>query len=646
MTPPEPPPELPPEPLPEPEPAPEPEAVPEPPPEPMADEELPPPPGDMAERTKSFPPVKTKRSGAMATLRRAVTIFEKDMRTMAKHGLVSAVILLIFLGVVFTIMSFAMSQAMKFDIGEMEGDGEGPGTLPGSTDHVPPVADAGNDRAVSASTSVTLDASGSTDNEGLFYFVWNFDESGREMQLYGESVTHVFYATGHYEVNLVVVDTSWNFDEDNMTIDVNALPGDTESPMANAGNDTGASVGTTFTFNGSGSTDNVDVVNWTWMFRDFGDRIDRVLFGERPSYRFDNTGTIWVQLVARDAAGNTGQAGIRIDVYTDSGDTQSPEARADMPHQINVGERVQLDASESFDNQGISDYIWFVKQNNTMRTFNGQTAEFVADRIGMYEVLLVVRDAAGNVGTSDGGVIVYPADVDVDMIAWDSTPFGTDVSFNLLTYAYGIALLSSVIFIGGLFAKGFTHEISKGTIKVLFFGPISVTTMIFSKILYPIVIGPIFIFPLTLFSLAMFNQSPGDILMITLVAYLLCVVTMLSAAYGSCIIYAAAKRMVIKPSIVSRMFLYFSLLLTLTVFEWSTFVMDSWLETDSWGNMYDSYHGIATISPFHQGGIFLSGQILGTMQSPDYFLLIIPAALIILGILASKKLYSDIFSRE
>jgi hypothetical protein len=237
--------------------------------------------------------------------------------------------------------------------------------------------------------------------------------------------------------------------------------------------------------------------------------------------------------------------------------------------------------------------------------------------------------------------------VDPNIIAWNSTPFGVDVSFNLLTYAYGVALLSSVIFVGGLFAKGFAHEIQKGTVKVLFFGPISVTTMIFSKILYPIVVAPFFIFPLVMFALATFEQDTAQIFTITLVAYLMAVLTMVAAAYGSCLIYFGAKRMVLKPSVVSRMFLYFSLLGTLTVFEWLSFVLDMWLKVDTYGNMYDSYSGgIAMFSPFHQGGIILSNMIMGTTQSPDWAMFAIPIALIVIGVAVSHKLYPDIFSRE
>ena len=210
-----------------------------------------------------------------------------------------------------------------------------------------------------------------------------------------------------------------------------------------------------------------------------------------------------------------------------------------------------------------------------------------------------------------------------------------------------MALLSSVIFVGGLFAKGYSHEIQKGTIKVLFFGPISVTTTVFSKILYPIVVGPFLIFPLVMLSLSTFGQDPGEIFVITLVAYLLAAITMVAAAYGSSLIYMVAKRMVLKPTVISRMFLYFSLLGTMTVFEWLSVVLDMWLKVDTYGDLYDSYGGgAALLSPFHQGGVYLSSRILETAQSPDWWVFSIPAVLIVLGILASRKLYPDLFSRE
>ena len=374
--------------------------------------------------------------------------------------------------------------------------------------------------------------------------------------------------------------------------------------------------------------------------------MDRVLYGIGPTYRCENAGDLNIQLIVRDAAGNTGMGGTSVHVTPTGTDSNPPEANMAIDAQVSIGDDVQLDASESFDDQGIRDYIWFVGHNDTVRTLHGQTASFTADEQGMYEVTLAVRDNSGNVGVDEGQVLVFPAGVDPDTISWSSTPFGTDISFNLLTYVYGIALLSSVIFVGGLFAKGFTHEITKGTIKVLFFGPISVTTMIFSKILYPIFVAPIFIFPLVAVSLTMFEQSLTDILLITLVAYVLTVVTMVAAAYGSCLLYVGAKRMVLKPSVVSRMFMYFSLLVTLTVFEWLTFVLDQWQRTTTWNALYQDFGVIATLSPFHQGGMYLSDTILGTSWGLDLWTVAIPVVLIVGGLLASRKLYSDLFSRE
>ena len=171
--------------------------------------------------------------------------------------------------------------------------------------------------------------------------------------------------------------------------------------------------------------------------------------------------------------------------------------------------------------------------------------------------------------------------------------------------------------------------------------------MIFSKLLYPIAIGPLFIYPLVVIGMMPFHQSLADILLITTVSYLLAVLVLVSAAYGSCMIYAAAKRMVLKPTSVTRIFMYLSLVGTMTVFEWSSFMMDMQLGTDQWGDMYLQYGPtVALLSPFHQGGVLLSDLILGSGAAMDLWVFAIPAALIVGGVLASRRLYPDLFSRE
>ncbi|MCJ7488739.1 MAG: PKD domain-containing protein [Thermoplasmata archaeon] len=614
------------------------------PPPPDDDTELPPPPMDIAEKTNNYPEIKVRKSGPLATVRRAVVIFEKDIRTMAKHGLVSSVILFVFLLIVFSIMSFAMKQAMSFDIGGMmDGDDF---DAPWATESNPPVADAGNDRTITAGRTIPLDASGSYDDDQIVYYMWWFNEGDRYVELYGEDVQYTFNMIGEYEIHLTVVDYSINEAEDYVTITVTQGPSDTESPLAIVPESTSVTAGTTMTLDGSDSTDNVGIVNWTWAIDDV---FWRVLYGESVSYTFENAGgDTWITLTVVDAAGNYQSNWFSVYVEPLTEDEDWLWAEIEEIGLVILGDEVTLDGSGSgAESSSDVSHTWYVKHNSTYTVLTGETAEFIPQEWGMYDVMLIVRNDAGHYAPYVSGFFVAPAGSDPDAISWSSTPFGIDVSFNLLTYAYGVALLSSVIFVGGLFAKGFSHEIQKGTIKVLFFGPISVTTTIFAKILYPIVVGPFLIFPLVMATMATFGQAPGEIFVITLVAYLLAVVTMVAAAYGSCLIYIAAKRMVLKPPVVSRMFLYFSLIGTLTVFEWLSFVLDEWLKVNTYGDMYDKYAGgIALFSPFHQGGIYLSDRIMETTQGLDWGVFLIPVLLIVLGVLVSRKLYPDLFSRE
>lgn len=625
------------------------------PPAPLSDDELPPPPSDVAAESKNFPEIKVKKPKPLSTIRRAFIIFEKDIRTMAKHGLISAVILFIFLVIVFSIMSFSMKQAMQFSFDQM-GDGGDKG-IPGASGVDPPTARAvlTPSGSVASGTSVTLDASTSTDNSRIVYYVWSVSDGALDVSLYGPTAHMTLYSVGSYHVQLTVVDDEWNFNETSSVVEVTHTVGstDTEAPNIPSSPPFNANIGELIDLNGSIATDNVNVVNWTWIVDivkedDKGTRtvIEDVFYGQSQSYTFYYAGNFTVQLIVRDAAGNTAQQWAYGSVPPSSGSADWPNANADIPQSVHVGDTVQLSLSDSSGNPGALSTVWYVKHNNTMLTLAGNTVSFNANEFGPYEVTLIVRNDVGNYADMESMIIATPPGMDLSTISWTSTPFDIEISFNLLTYSYGIALLASVIFVGGLFAKGFTHEITKGTVKVLFFGPISVTTMIFSKILYPLIVGPIFIFPVVFIGLSQFDQSTTDVLKITLVAYLMAAVTMVSAAYGSCMIYLVAKKMVLKPSVISRMFLYFSLIGTLTVFEWLSFVLDQWQKTTGWDKMYHDNSWIATLSPFHQGGMFLSNSLVGTHWALDLWVFIIPAALIIGGALASRKLYGDIFTRE
>ncbi|MEM2891228.1 MAG: PKD domain-containing protein [Thermoplasmata archaeon] len=611
------------------------------PPAPPPEDELPPPPADIADHAQQYPPLAVKKTKPLATVRRAFVIFEKDLSTIVKHGLISSIILAVFLSIVFYIASFAMEQALTFRF-----EDGGDGGLRGSGVN-PPVIDmrvSPSSGTLSAGTTVNLDTSHSTDNGQIVYYGWRISGESTDVELYGPTNQYKFEEVGEFMITAFVVDDEWNFVETNKTVRIEPSTSDTEPPLAVPGPSIDITVGQTAILDGSNSTDNVGIVDYRWRFYEHG--LERVLHGETVTYRFDGAGSYNIELTVRDASGNVNRAWTSVNAAPVGDDYEPPNPRMNLPLSVTIGEEVRLIASESTDNRGITAFIWYVEHNSTILTFSGPEVTFTPNEFGPYDVYLVVRDASGNTGSTDGSFIAVPAGMELTMLSWTDTPFGIDISFNLLTYAYGIALLASVIFVGGLFAKGFSHEITKGTAKVLFFGPISVTAMIFSKILYPLLLAPVFILPTVLIGLSGLGMPLRDVLVITLTAYALAALTMVAAAYGSCLIYIATKKMVIKPSVLSRTFLYLSLLGTLTVFEWTSYLLDQWLNTTRWMEMYYRYGGVSALSPFHQGGMMLSNMLTGTSWTLDLWAFLIPVTLIAGGVLASRRLYSDIFARE
>jgi len=616
------------------------------------EEELPPPPSDIAEMTKSYPPLKTRKPGLGAAAKRTGALLLKDVKIIAKHGLISSIILLVFLTLLFYIGSFTMYVFVTTDFGN-GGDGGGGGDGPQLTNDTSLVANAGNDRTVAAGTLVTLSSAASTHRADIVYVEWSIQNdnnymSAKDVNLYGPLQSYNFAQVGTFRVGLMIVDSEWHGSQDEIRITVTQSTSDTTPPIAAISVLPSQTVayGTPITLDGMNSSDDVGVENGTWVIWDI---IPKTFYGGSLTYNFQSAGNQQVSLIVRDAAGNANRADMNIQVNPTTGDYQRPNATmGDLPRSVRIGDTVNLDASGSMDNGPIAAYTWYIKLNNTMITRNGAQASFTAAGFGMYDVTLAVRDSGGNVGTAEKSVLSLTATMEEPSeISWTSTPLGQDLPFNVLTFAYGAALLACVIYIGGLFSKGFAHEIQKGTAKTLFFAPISVTNMMLSKILYPVVIGPLFIFPLLLISLSPLKQDMNDVAMISLVSYVMTVVMLVSAAYGSCMIYAVAKRMVIKPTALARAFMYVSLLGTLTIFKGLTYLFDQWFGTDSWTNIYNNVApGVTMFSPFHQGGVLLSNMLVGTTQSPDWWLLIIPVALIAGGVLASRRLYPDLFSRE
>jgi len=162
-----------------------------------------------------------------------------------------------------------------------------------------PIADAGADIVVNQGETVLLDGTASHDNIGVTAYSWTFSDGINSGIMSADSSdAWTFEVPGIYQAALTVYDGDGNLNTTSVTVTVL----DITAPVALAGQVPAAEAGSEIALDGSASTDNMGIANWTWAFVHNGTAI--TLYGPGQSYRFWSTGTTAVTLTVRDAAGN------------------------------------------------------------------------------------------------------------------------------------------------------------------------------------------------------------------------------------------------------------------------------------------------------------------------------------------------------
>jgi PKD repeat protein len=257
------------------------------------------------------------------------------------------------------------------------------------TDIQAPVAMA-NDQIVDEDAIVLLDSAGSSDNVGIVNWTWVVSDVGGNVTVYGENAPYVFAQPGIYTVTLTVFDAAGLNDTDMATYTVN----DVTDPIANAGPDQTVNSTDVVNFDGTASTDNVGITNFTWMFTYDGSPVG--VYGATPSFTFITPGVYDVVLTVMDAGGNSNSDTVTITVE----DNEAPVADAGADDlNNNEGTTVNFDGTASTDNVGIVSYMWEFDYDGNTIVLEGDTPSFTFNKVGTYEVTLTVEDAAGNSGT-------------------------------------------------------------------------------------------------------------------------------------------------------------------------------------------------------------------------------------------------------
>lgn len=306
-------------------------------------------------------------------------------------------------------------------------------------DEMPPVADAGEPQTVQAGTIVTLDASGSTDEQGITNHTWTFEYAGTTVSLEGSTVTFPFLLIGDYNITLNIQDVWGNADKDQTTVSVR----DDEDPVANAGEDVDAPMGVMFTLSGSASTDNGVIARYEWHVDPEG--LDRTLEGETVTFTIYDAGEYPMVLRVWDEAGNTDFDEVTVTVL----DTEAPEADAGRDFSISQGEEVTLIGSWCRDNVGVFSWTWTFTEDGAVVIEVGKFVTREFPLAGEYTISLNVTDAAGNwdvdemvLTVRDTELPVADAGEDFEVDQWAKATFdatGSSDNVGIVEYIWTIA---------------------------------------------------------------------------------------------------------------------------------------------------------------------------------------------------------------
>jgi len=287
-------------------------------------------------------------------------------------------------------------------------------------DTTPPVAVAGPDVAVPPGTLVTFDGASSSDNVGISEYAWTFTD-GTPQTLSGATAQYTFSNVGNFLVTLTVRDAAGNSATDTLWVNVTL---DNAPPVADAGPDQAVLQGALVPLDGSLSTDDVAIENYTWSFTD-GGSVTR--HGPVAAHRFLNLGSFQVTLTVRDFVGNTDADGLWVNV---TADPVPPVARACPDHEIALGEPVTFDGTNSTDNVIIVNYTWSIPEASVV--LYGPVVTFTPADGGIYHAVLTVYDAS-NLSSSDT--------VNVTVVAPDRTAPAAVAGLAVVTAGPGSVLL-------------------------------------------------------------------------------------------------------------------------------------------------------------------------------------------------------------
>jgi len=254
----------------------------------------------------------------------------------------------------------------------------------------PPNASLSAPDLVSPNETVTLDASNSTDDDGVDEYRWDLDGDGVVDRNTSDATTTTSYnETGDRTVSVTVVDAQNATDTATATVSV-----EPDSPPTAALSVTDeAEVGEPVSLDASDSSDDRDIEEYRWDFDGDGEAEDTTDGDQAATnHTYESTGNYTPTVTVVDDAGQTANASASLSVVTAN---EPPTADLAVPESAATNETVALNASASTDGDGtIESYEWDFGDGDSETTENA-TVEHAYDEAGEYHPSVTVTDDDG-----------------------------------------------------------------------------------------------------------------------------------------------------------------------------------------------------------------------------------------------------------
>ncbi|NHN49470.1 PKD domain-containing protein [Halostella sp. JP-L12] len=257
--------------------------------------------------------------------------------------------------------------------------------------------------------TVTFDASGSSDDDGIIEYRWDFDGDGKVDRTTESATAEKTYEhAGEYGATVTVVDTAGQTDTASATVTVedsdDGGDGGDAPPTAAVTAPETVVVNETFEIDASGSTDDDGIVEYRWDFNDDG-KIDRTTTEAKTIKVYNRPKTFTTEVTVVDASGQTDSATVTIEATEP--DDEAPTGDVHAPETVNVGEEFAVNVTNVHDESGIAHVCWYFDGEKGP---DGRSATVAFDSAGTHTVSVLLRDEEGNERTISTQVEVVAED--------------------------------------------------------------------------------------------------------------------------------------------------------------------------------------------------------------------------------------------